>query len=296
MTSSLPERDQPSQATRLLNRLHAQTLLSWKQEQRLLSWYGLQDGMSVLEAGSGPGFFTAQLVQMLPASEITCVDTNAAFLAHAKQLLPAQVHHRVRLVEASILSPSLPEQTFDFAIARFLFQHLASPVEAAQTIWRLLKPGGKLVIIDSDDALFGLIHPPVPELPLILERYGQAQAMRGGNRQIGRHLWRILRQAGFLPQALDTIAFHSDELGLEAFQEPLAPSRFAPLVQAGLLPEDVFASAQMSADRFFASPERFILLLHLCACGQRPAHLEVESSQGDGQALGTIQTESERTA
>lgn len=34
----------------------------WRHRKaRLLSWFGLEDGMDVLEAGSGPGFITAQL-------------------------------------------------------------------------------------------------------------------------------------------------------------------------------------------------------------------------------------------
>jgi ubiquinone/menaquinone biosynthesis C-methylase UbiE len=272
MESSHPKNDQPPLLPFTLNRLRTQVLLSWEQEKRLLSWYGLHDGMSVLEVGSGPGFFTKQLLTVLPTSSITCIDTDPVFLAHAKQILPADVLSRVRFVEESILTTSLPEQTFDVAIARFVFQHLASPVTAAQAIWRVLKPNGKLIIIDADDALFGIVHPPVPELPLILEAHEKVQAQRGGNRRIGRHLWHILDQASFLPQALDTIAFHSDELGIEAFREYLNfEERLVPLVEAGLLSEEVLALARVSTERFFASPQRFVLMLWLAAYGQKPA-------------------------
>ncbi len=223
----------------------------------------------VLEVGSGPGFFTEQLLAWLHSSPITCIDIDPMFLEHARHLLLSQAH-RVRFVEASILASDLPERTFDVVIARFVFQHLPEPVAAAQAIWHLLKPGGKLIIIDSDDALYGIVHPPVPELTLILEKYGELQARRGGDRLIGRKLGRLLAQAGFLPRALDAIAFHSDELGIEAFREYLNPERFAPLVKAGLLSEEQFAQARASAERFFASPERFIMMLWLMAYGERP--------------------------
>ena len=36
-----------------MGRLRTQALLSWEKEARALGWYGLQDGMSVLELGSG---------------------------------------------------------------------------------------------------------------------------------------------------------------------------------------------------------------------------------------------------
>ena len=285
MKSSSAENNQVTRVTGMLNRLQAQTLLSWKQEERLLSWYGLHDGMSVLEVGSGPGFFTKQLLTILPTSRITCVDTDSGFLAQAQQMLPTEGLSRVHFVEASILTTSLPEQTFDVAIARFVLQHLESPVAAAQAIWRLLKPGGKLIIIDSDDALFGIIHPSIPELPFILEAYAQAQARRGGNRSVGRYLWRILDQASFLPQALDTIAFHSDELGIEAFREHLNPERFVPLMKVGLLAEEVVAQARASAERFFISPEHFILMLWLVAYGQKPMTTEEAMQRADAAAL-----------
>ena len=281
MQSPQHNHDQGASLERTLKRLRAQTQLGWAQEKQLLSRYGLQDGMSVLEVGSGPGFFTERLLTLLPTSQITCVDKDPVFVAQAKLLLPTEELSRVHFVEASILTSDLPAQTFDVALARFVFQHLDAPVAAAQAIWRLLKPGGKLIIIDSDDALFGIIHPPLPELALLLDAYAQAQARRGGNRYVGRQLWRILAQAGFLPQALDTLTLHSDELGIAAFQEHLNPERFIPLVQAGLLAEEVFTQAQASAERFFASPERFILMLWLVACGQKPATVDDEIQRAD---------------
>lgn len=41
-----------------LERLKVQALMGWKKEFRNLSWYGLQNGMKVLQLGSGPGFVT----------------------------------------------------------------------------------------------------------------------------------------------------------------------------------------------------------------------------------------------
>ncbi len=51
-----------------IQRLAAQARSGWDKESRTLSWFGLKDGMSVLELGSGPGFITEQLVALLPTS------------------------------------------------------------------------------------------------------------------------------------------------------------------------------------------------------------------------------------
>ena len=45
-----------------IQRLKAQVILSWEKEARTLNWFGLTDGMNVLEASSGPRFFTEKLL------------------------------------------------------------------------------------------------------------------------------------------------------------------------------------------------------------------------------------------
>jgi ubiquinone/menaquinone biosynthesis C-methylase UbiE len=250
--------------------LRAQALLSWEKEKRLLASWEVRDGMHVLEVGSGPGFYTERLLTFLPTSHITCVDNNPTFLAHAQQKVQLIESQRVHFVEASILETGLPENTFDVAIARFVFQHLPDPLAAAKAIRSLLKPGGKLILIDSDDALYGIIQPSVPELTTVLAQYGEAQARRGGNRQIARQFWRLLAQAGFLPRAFEAVALHSDELGIEAFLEYFDPQRLLPLVHAGLLSEETFAQAYASSERFLASPHRLIIMLWFMAYGEKP--------------------------
>ena len=59
-----------------IERLRGQALWGWDKESRNLSWFGLVDGMSILELGSGPGFVTEQLIALCPNSHITCVEID----------------------------------------------------------------------------------------------------------------------------------------------------------------------------------------------------------------------------
>src|SRR5688572_30297478 len=164
--------------------LSQQVQRSWAKESRNLQWFGLRDGMTVLDLGCGPGHFAQRLANHLPNARITVLDTEKTMLRDARQRLG----DRASVVQAQADSTGLPEGSFDFVLARLLFQHVGDPLRVAAEAHRLLKPGGRFVITDVDDELFGVVEPRVPELGWLLERYGKAQERRGGNRRIGRAL------------------------------------------------------------------------------------------------------------
>lgn len=160
--------------------LQRQVQRSWKKESRQLEWYGLRDGMSILDLGCGPGYFTKRLADWLPQARITVIDTDSSMLDRARRNLGGIAIGPIAFVEAQAESTGLPAASFDFVIARFVFQHLADPMSAAREAYRILKPGGSLVVIDVDDGLFGVVEPRVPGLRRVLAAIGDKQAKRGG--------------------------------------------------------------------------------------------------------------------
>lgn len=253
-----------------IKRLSVQAQSGWDKESRTLSWFGLQDGMSVLELGSGPGFVTEQLLALAPNSPITCVEIDPALLEQAEQRLQHEARQRVRFVEGSVMELHLESDQFDFAYARLLFQHLPDPLGAAQEIWRVLKPGGKLVINDIDDALFGLFDPPIPEFAPVIEAFGQAQAARGGDRHIGRKLSRILTAAGFGASDLEVVGSHSTNRGIEPYLQIINPERMRSLVEGGFLSEEDFERFRAALAAWAALPDAYTLWLSLMICAEKP--------------------------
>ena len=173
-------------------------------------------------------------------------------------------------VEASILNSGLEEGQFDFAIARLVFQHLADPVAAAKEVLRVLKPGGAVTILDIDAAFWGIVHPYVPELETIYRKARSLQARQGGDATIGRRMWRILATAGFQSPCLEAFVYHSDELGLEAFDPHVNPERFLPAVQDGLISFEEYSIAAMAYAQFRGSPDAFVLMAGLMARANKP--------------------------
>ncbi len=239
-----------------ISRLRTQSLLAWQQELRMLMRFGLQDGMTVLDLGSGPGFIIEQLLTILPKSQFIALDNEPAMLERARRLLQEAHPDRLRFVEASVMETGLSENSIDFAIARFLFQHLPDPVGAAREAQRILKPGGRLVLVDIDEGGFPILFdPPLPPtLEVMRSLSAQAQAARGGNRNIGRHFWRILRAAGFQPLDFEAIVAHSDMLGIEGFLQTME-----------LYPE----SRGTAIAAFESAAEPLIMAVGFAACGQK---------------------------
>jgi len=247
--------------------LRRHVLRSWKKESRLLQSFGLTDGMSVLDLGCGPGHFSECLANWLPNAHITALDSNPAMLGRGREHLG----DRVTFVESRADATGLPADAFDFVIARFLFQHLADPMPVAREALRVLRPGGKLVIVDVDDELFGVVEPHVPGLKRLLARFGEAQAARGGNRRVGRSLLRILRGTGFTEPQIESIAIHSDESGLAECFPQLDPVPLRALVAAGKLSEEEFAEFRAAREAFVAANDPYALVLIFAACGVKSA-------------------------
>ena len=251
-----------------IQRLKNQVLLSWEKEARTLTWFGLADGMNILEAGSGPGFFTEQLLKLLPNSSITAVEIDPVLHEKAVAYLQDKGGDRVNRIQTSIADTGLDDNTFDFVIARLLFVHLPDPVAAAREIFRILKPGGKLVIIDSDADLFWLTNPPW-SVQIVREKFKQVMASRGGDLSIGRKLCHILKEAGFVSIDLEAVVNHSDIIGIEAFEPLLDSGPILQMVKQGLISESEIASYLISRDEFVAAGDRSMMSFWLMACGEK---------------------------
>jgi len=252
-----------------VRRLEAQVSLSWEQEARQLTQLGLHDGMTVAELGCGPGFVTRRLLTMLPTSHVTAVEIDPRIHAYAQERLADIGGDRLHLHCASAYGTGLESGQFDFVIARYLFQHLDDPLAVAKEALRLLCPGGQLVVIDVDNALWGIVTPHDPSVQGIYQKMGQWQAQNGGNRLIGRSLWRLLKEAGFDQPQLDAFVYHSDALGMDPFLPQLSPTRLVPALKSGLISPGDFMMANRSYQQFLNAPDAYVLMLGFIAHGRK---------------------------
>jgi ubiquinone/menaquinone biosynthesis C-methylase UbiE len=254
-----------------IKRLYYQANLNTQKEARALAQFGLRDGMSVLEIASGPGFVTEWLSGLVPNSTITCLEIDPILIERAEKYLKDKAKAPFRIVQGTVMKMDFPDNTFDFAYTRFLFEHLEHPVEAAKEIKRILKPGGIMVISEGDYAVNNMTDPHIEEVQPLREKLKSVQQADGGNVMIGRRLWPILRDAGLDNLDLEAIISHSGDKGLGWFYPNFNPDRLANVVKKGIISkeeEDVFITA---VSRFMSSEDSFYMRMLIMARGQKPA-------------------------
>jgi ubiquinone/menaquinone biosynthesis C-methylase UbiE len=255
-----------------IKRLEAQAALTFDKELFLLRALGLQEDMSILEVGSGSGSVTDRLAEEFASSRIFTVEPDPVLrdAAHRRFLSKDKMRERITALPGSCEHIPLESESVDLAFVRFVFQHLADPNLAATELLRVLKPGGRIVVIDFDGELWGLSSPYNTELMPIHARVFAAQSDRGGNRYIGRHLPKILSAAGYLQVALYPFAVSSDEVGIEAFAPIIGPENLLPHVESGLVLMSEYNSVLRDYQRFIDDPTHTVLSLGFLATGVKP--------------------------
>jgi ArsR family transcriptional regulator len=140
---------------------------------------GLVELGDVLDAGAGDGA-TAQLIAPR-ARSVTCVDVSETLVDAARVRLAA--HPNARAEVADLEQLPFDRARFDEVLALNVLTHLARPARALGELARVLRPGGRLVLVTlaAHDHLevtraYGHVHPGFKpaEVGKLLEKAGLA--------------------------------------------------------------------------------------------------------------------------
>ncbi len=110
-----------------------------------------QSGEVVLDVGCGTGDLTLAVEKQVgPNGKVVGIDAAPEMITYARQKatrLESAVDFRVEPVEAL----SFTDHTFDVVISSLVFHHFPAPLkeQALVEIRRVLKPGGRVLIVDA---------------------------------------------------------------------------------------------------------------------------------------------------
>jgi ubiquinone/menaquinone biosynthesis C-methylase UbiE len=106
----------------------------------------IPQGSAVLEVAPGPGYFCIELAK-LGSYAITGMDLSRTFVKMAAEKAK-QAGVRVDFKQGSASNMPFPKDSFDFLLCRAAFKNFADPVGALREMCRVLRPGGRAVLID----------------------------------------------------------------------------------------------------------------------------------------------------
>jgi ubiquinone/menaquinone biosynthesis C-methylase UbiE len=144
---------------------------------------------SILDVGCGTGRTLAQLRAAFPGAELVGLDLSPFYLEEARRV----VGPGVRLVEGNAEAIPLPDAAVDAVVSVYLFHEL--PRNARRRVMaemaRVLRPGGRLVILDS------VQRSDAAEIVYFLERFQRELHEPFYRDYIGDDLAAALRESGF---------------------------------------------------------------------------------------------------
>jgi ubiquinone/menaquinone biosynthesis C-methylase UbiE len=106
----------------------------------------LPEGSEVLEVAPGPGYFAIELAKR-GSYKITGLDISRTMVGIAAKKA-AEAGVKAGFQQGSASNMPFPAGSYDFLLCRAAFKNFALPVAALKEMCRVLKPGGRAVVID----------------------------------------------------------------------------------------------------------------------------------------------------
>jgi ubiquinone/menaquinone biosynthesis C-methylase UbiE len=109
--------------------------------RNLAKYAPFEQGLSVLECGTGPGYLFSFLQEWFPRTKLYGIDIDCQAILKAKE-----GNQKAECVLASAQSLPFANQTFDVIITFHMVEHLVKPKEFFQEAQRVLRTGGTLIM------------------------------------------------------------------------------------------------------------------------------------------------------
>ena len=119
------------------------------QRARVLDLLAPLPGEAIMDIGVGPGLLAEDLARLVgDTGRVTGLDMAEPMVKMARTRLAALPQAECVVGDATALD--FPDGTFDAAVSTQVYEYVADMPKAMRELYRVLKPGGRALILDTD--------------------------------------------------------------------------------------------------------------------------------------------------
>jgi ubiquinone/menaquinone biosynthesis C-methylase UbiE len=231
----------------------------------LLESANLEAGLNVVDYGCGPGGLSMELARRVGANgQVLGLDLNAdmVVLAHERVAREAPAAD-VRFEQIENDRIPLDDNTADCVICKSVLEYVTDPAANIAEFARVVKPGGRVHVIDSDWHM--LVAEPLDDDTLTALFGAANHAYR--TPRIGRRLYGLMRAAGLVDIDVRVLAA-PDTRGVRA---PILLHMVGYAREAGTLAEDVLDAIEARIEAGLRDGRFLLILPQFVVSGILPA-------------------------
>jgi SAM-dependent methyltransferase len=229
----------------------------WPDTAALFERAALSPGMRCIDLGCGGGEVTLEIARLVaPGGSVTGVDMDEIKLDLGRREAAGRGLGNVEFRRLDIRDWDEPGG-YDAVYCRFLLQHLSQPVDLLRRMWAGVRPGGVLIVEDSDFDGW-CCHPPNDGFDFFLRAYAQVLQQRGGDHAIGRKLYGCFLAAGIPGPRVAVVQPVWIEGETKALPWSTLEASTEAILSEGLASKDEVTAALTTLQRFTADPQTLI--------------------------------------
>ena len=177
-----------------------------EQRCQVLKALQLREGERILDIGSGPGLLAYDMAASVgPDGRVCGIDISEDMLAMSRKRCANRPWAEFLRAEATKLP--YPDDEFDAAVSTQVFEYVADIPAALAELYRVTRPGGRVVALDTDYDSLVIYTGDQPRMERVLSAWDE-HFVHGG---LPRTLSGQLRDAGFTIRQRDVIPMFNPE-------------------------------------------------------------------------------------
>lgn len=167
-------------------------------------------GARVLEVGCGTGAHTVMFALRHPETRFVALDIEEVALDDLRRRSTEAGVSNIECVLGDVYALERDSEGFDVVVVSFVLEHLSEPVRALEALRAVLRPGGRILVVEGDHGS-AYFHPDDPEARAVIAHQVELQRRLGGDANIGRRIGCLLEAAGFVDVTVSPRLVHADD-------------------------------------------------------------------------------------